>query len=193
MYDVFHLTGKIWKNHGYEILLFIIIVFISTVGVIKWNSEEKGTWTNVDDYQYLSGLDTYQLSIPPKQKRSNPFISKGETECKRVLEKLLKEPFNKLRPDWLMNPVTGHNKNLELDCYNERLKLACEYNGVQHYKFTPFFHKSKADFMNQKYRDNMKREKCKSKGIVLIEVPYTVKLENIERFIIDELKKTNHI
>jgi hypothetical protein len=34
----------------------------------------------------------------------------------------------------------------------------------------------------------MKRRMCKDENIILIEVPYTVKVENIERFIKDELK-----
>ena len=63
-----------------------------------------------------------------------------------------------------------------------------EYNGVQHYKYVPYFHKNNEAFLNQKYRDDMKRRMCKDQNIILIEVPYTVKLENIERFIKDELR-----
>ena len=37
----------------------------------------------------------------------------------------------------------------------------------------------------------MKNTLCKENGIILIRVPYTVKLENIENFIKKELKKYN--
>jgi hypothetical protein len=114
--------------------------------------------------------------------------SKGEIECRRVLEKIFNKPFNKARPNFLNNPVTGGNFNLELDCYNEDLQIAVEYNGLQHYKYVPYFHKNNEAFLNQKYRDDMKRRICKDENIILIEVPYTVKVENIERFIKDELR-----
>ena len=83
----------------------------------------------------------------------------------------------------MRNPVTGGDFNLELDCYDPELGIAVEYNGVQHYKFIPFFHKNKEAFLNQKYRDDMKRRICKDNGILLIEVPYTVKTEDIKSFI----------
>ena len=89
------------------------------------------------------------------------------------------------------NPVTGGNFNLELDCYNQDLNIACEYNGAQHYKYIPYFHKNKEAFYNQRYRDELKRRICKDNGIILIEVPHTVKTENIENYISKELKKYN--
>ena len=55
------------------------------------------------------------------------------------------------------------------------MKLGCEYNGRQHYKFTPFFHKNYEAFDNQKYRDYIKKDLCEKNGIRLIIVPYSVK------------------
>ena len=62
----------------------------------------------------------------------------NETRCREYLEKFFNKPFPTIRPDWLKYPKT--NKNLELDMYNAELKLACEYDGVQHTKFVPLFH-----------------------------------------------------
>jgi hypothetical protein len=81
---------------------------------------------------------------------------------------------------------------LELDCFNSDLKLAVEYNGIQHYKFTPYFHKNNEHFLNQKYRDFMKRALCKETGINLIEVPYTVKNDKIYNFLKLELLKKGY-
>jgi len=37
----------------------------------------------------------------------------------------------------------------------------------------------------------MKRRICKDYNITLIEVPYTIKVENIESYLIQELRKNN--
>ena len=114
--------------------------------------------------------------------------SKGEIQCKYALENIFKKPFKKVRPNFMFNDITG--SNLELDLYNPELKLSVEYSGRQHYQYVPFFHRNgKQDFYNQKYRDKIKKELCHKNGITLIVVPYTVKLHNIEKFIIKELYK----
>ena len=108
--------------------------------------------------------------------------SKGETACRQICQKLFGIPFTKIRPDWLRNNVTGYN--LELDIYNDNLKLAVEYNGKQHYEYVPHFHRQgKEQFRNQQYRDEIKRMLCRENGIRLIEIPHTIKLEDLESFI----------
>jgi len=49
---------------------------------------------------------------------------KTEEKCRNILRKIYGVDFPSARPDFLKNPVSG--KNLELDCYNEKLKLALE-------------------------------------------------------------------
>ena len=119
-----------------------------------------------------------------KKKRFMPMVSNGEMKCKLYLEKIFDKPFEKIRPDMLKNSVTG--KNLELDLYNDELKLAIEYNGEQHYKFCPRIHKNYEHFQTQKYRDEMKKMLCQTNGITLIEVPYTEK-NNIENYLFQQL------
>jgi hypothetical protein len=119
-----------------------------------------------------------------KKKRFMPMVSNGEMKCKLYLEKIFSKPFQKIRPDMLKNTVTG--KNLELDLYNDELKLAIEYNGEQHYKFFPKIHKNYEHFQTQKYRDEMKKMLCQTNGITLIEVPYTEK-DNIENYLFQQL------
>ena len=72
---------------------------------------------------------------------------------------------------------------MELDCYNEDLGLALEYNGSQHYEFPNTFHRTKDDFIKQLRRDKYKIETCSKEGIYLISVPHTVPLNQIETFI----------
>jgi hypothetical protein len=117
--------------------------------------------------------------------------SKGELICKDTVEKIFNKKFNKIRSNFLKNDVTS--QNLELDMYNDELKLAIEYNGKQHYEFVPYFHKNHESFLNQRYRDEMKKVKCDKQGIKLITVPYYIKHNQIPSFIYKECRKLNLI
>lgn len=58
-----------------------------------------------------------------------------------------------------------------MDCFIPSKKLAFEFQGEQHYDKKSFFHSStKKSFQEQIYRDKAKRDQCKKKGIVLIEI-----------------------
>jgi hypothetical protein len=131
------------------------------------------------------------LNAPPDvgrgQTKTNKVVeSKGEAECRRVLEKIFNKQFVKARPTFLNNDVT--EQNLELDCYSPELQLACEYQGQAHYHYIPHFHKNQEAFKNQQYRDYMKQQKCKENGITLLTVPYTVPVKDIEHYIILQLQ-----
>lgn len=185
------------SKYGFEILLSVCIIFI-LLGAL-WNTlvGKKGTYAP-NKYTIHHLHQKFPKSNNNKYRpnyNQDPFQgkkeSKGEAECRRVLQKIFGRPFLSQRPDFLRNPVTGGEFNLELDCYNPELKLAVEYNGIQHYKYVPYFHKNHEHFMNQKYRDDMKRRMCKDNGVILIEVPYTVKIPDIEQYIINACKKYN--
>lgn len=182
---MFKSVKKLWNDHGFEILLVLCLVFICIYALTRIG--KKGTWTTTYSY---SPQGVFRSYLP---QRGPPKESRGEKECRRVLQKIFKKPFNKCRPNFLNNPVTGGRFNLELDCYEESLRLACEYNGVQHYKYIPYFHKNKEAFLNQKYRDDMKRRICQENKINLIEVPNTVALDDIESFIRQKLKMIGYI
>jgi len=117
-------------------------------------------------------IDSGPVISQPTGKESN-----GERITRRVMEKLFNKPFIRIRPDFLKNPETG--RNMELDGYNEELKIAFEYNGMQHYHFPTRFAKTELEFKNQLRRDKYKLDKCNELGIYLIIVPYSVSHNNI--------------
>ena len=83
------------------------------------------------------------------------------------------------RPDWLKY-TTGCN--LELDYYCEELKLAFEYNGLQHYKYNSRFHRNNIEnFYKQQNRDKFKEERCREKDIYLIIIPHQYNCYNEEK------------
>lgn len=97
--------------------------------------------------------------------------SQGEQELYLYLRDIFPDNnFEKVRPDWLKNPLTGHN--MELDFYCEELRLAIEYQGIQHYKFSKQFHQNDANFAAQLQRDEFKRKICQERGITLLEISY---------------------
>jgi len=81
---------------------------------------------------------------------------------------------------------------MEIDLYNQELRIGVEYNGAQHYKYNEFMHQQSRDkFQNQQYRDHMKQTLCQQHGIHLITVPYRVKPNDIPHFLYNELKHRN--
>lgn len=111
--------------------------------------------------------------------------SRGEQIACRFLERYYGRAFKTCRPDFLKNPETG--QNLELDGYNPELKIACEYNGQQHYVYPNSYHKTKEEFISQVRRDQWKLRRCEEEGVYLIRIPYTVPYRDIEKYIEDRL------
>lgn len=179
--ELFNDIKSIWKKYDFEIILFFCTLYILTYSLYRFLYGKQGSWST-----------SYSYNKEPELKKKKTFQSKGEMECKRVLENLFNKPFERCRPNFLANPVTG-NVNLELDCYNDELKLAVEYNGIQHYKFTPYFHKNYEAFQNQKYRDYMKEDLCNKNNITLIIVPYNISNNKIQQFLVDKLIDKKYI
>lgn len=137
-------------------------------------------------------LYAYVISFLPLKKRW-----KMQTICHIVIQALTGEQFSSIRPDWLKNPLTG--KNMEIDDFSEKLLIGLEYNGQQHYKYTPFYHKEKycaydgkvvsghRHFELQVLRDEMKKTLCDENNVTLIIVPYTVPIDDVVQYIINKL------
>ena len=151
--------------------------------------EETTNKTNLknveNDKMIKSDLYTDKQANGVKRGR---FISKGERICCETMENIYGLPFKSIRPKWLQNPETGYN--VELDCYNDELKLAIEYNGEQHYKWPNYTNQTYEQFINQTRRDTLKRQLCDKKGVYLIVVPYNVPHEKIPQYIISYLPES---
>jgi len=150
-------------------------------------SSSRPSRSDHDGYGESVGLSNTSSST----NQQRPKCSKGEKVCKEFVEEYFGKPFEKVRPHFLQNPVT--KENLELDCYNQELKLAIEYNGRQHYEYTPFMHSTKETFYAQQYRDLIKQELCKKNGIDLITVPYKIPESAIPDYIKSEISKLGRL
>lgn len=188
---VFSYLKQQWQKNSVGVFFSALAVLVVLIALCQLIRGERGTWS-----AELTGIPIVirSRSIQPPSStgtsaRASFKTSKGQLECRRVLETLYPGySFPSARPDFLNNPVTGGKANLELDCYNPTLAIAVEYNGRQHYEYTSYFHPNKDAFYNQRYRDDLKRRLCAEHGITLIEVPYTVKQAEIRSFLTQRLR-----
>lgn len=142
-----------------------------------------------DDEQYHDEREINILPNLPSRFMSEVSVgdasgikrTKPERICRETLEKIYKKKFSRSYPEWLRNPVS--NRRLELDCYNDELKIACEYNGYQHYVWPNHYKMTKEQFMAQNERDNFKLDACDENGVYLITVPYNVPYDMIPDYI----------
>ena len=158
----------------YIIIFAIMVIFISSIFKIIYNKCTKCT----------SVKPNTKIRMFPETKK-NKKESKGEAICRRTMENQYGKKFINVRPDWLVNPVTG--RKLELDVYNDELKIAIEYNGQQHAKFVKKFHLTEDKFKQQQYRDLIKQDLCQKNNVLLITVPHTVSFKNIPTYIKNQL------
>lgn len=70
---------------------------------------------------------------------------KSERLCRKYFQTFLGYNFPKRRLECM--------EKLELDGYCEELKLAFEYQGLQHFKNIPYFHKNEDSLKKQQERD----------------------------------------
>lgn len=122
----------------------------------------------INGKEYVWNLTGYDVFNDDKRKRSKFHIR---------ARSLLKELFNSYRileEVKLPGSTELHKKSvLYLDFYIPSIKLAIEVHGKQHYEFCPFFHRSKADFLKGKARDEDKLAWCELNDIQLITLKYT--------------------
>lgn len=165
---------EFFRNDAFLIVTIIAAAIILFYGLYRVITKKKGSWSK----KLGAAPVDAELSLAGE--------SRGEARARAFLENYFGRPFVRARPDFLNNPVTGYN--LEIDCYNADLKLGVEVHGRQHYEYVPFFHSSKEVFRNQQYRDVLKRIYAERAGILLIELPYTEE-RNLEAYLQKQLEE----
>lgn len=158
-------------------VLIVVCVVIVTIYFICTAKKKK--------YKFdLRGVDLRRKAKKPRKKR----VNKHEEECRRIFERIFSKRFKSTRPNWLKNPAT--KKNLELDGYNPTVVtpmgegLAFEYDGAQHSRYVPHFHQNgPVEFEYQVAKDSWKDQKCKERGVMLIRIPHFVVMSDLERYI----------
>jgi hypothetical protein len=150
------------------------------VGIPEGNAMIKRLFSGLEDV--ISGIS----KSPPAAQTFTPPLhneSRGERTCRQALEYMFQQPFPRCRPDFMRNPETG--RNFELDCYSAPLKFAVEYNGPHHLEG------SVEEVYKTAKRDEQKLDMADAAGVFVLTVqqsgPHAVRHHDIPRYIYDNL------
>lgn len=118
-----------------------------------------------------------------------PICSKFTREkyVKDLLYNITKKDFTKTRTlPWLKDDT--NNNHMELDGYNNELKVAFEYQGEQHYILTYKNQYNNETLENIKRKDKLKLKLCYENRVKLIVVPYWVHNTRLEQFLREHIQ-----
>ena len=93
--------------------------------------------------------------------------SKGED----IIEKILQQKNIKYQTQYIFKDCVNlkTKRHLRFDFYLSEYNCCIEYDGIQHFQETDMC----SDTLDERqYRDNLKNQYCKEKGIKLIRIPY---------------------
>lgn len=122
----------------------------------------------INGKEYVWNLTGYDVFNDDSRKRS-----KYHVKARAILKEIF-HSYRILEEVKLPGSTLLHKKSvLYLDFYIPSIKLGVEVHGQQHYEFSPFFHKSKADFALAKARDEDKIEWCQLNDIDIITLKYS--------------------
>jgi hypothetical protein len=113
----------------------------------------------------FKGLDGhwYSIEISRYRRRRRVSVSDGQ----QTLGDMLEELYDAYQ---IYEEFPCLSTRLHLDFYIHGLKLAFEFDGPQHKKFTPHFHKTKLDFARSKRNDTVKEDWCDLNSVTLVRV-----------------------
>lgn len=144
--------SKIYKNSKTNLLF-----------QCKYNHEWMATWSNIKKGKWCPECSTFS----------------GERIVKLYFEKIFDCKFTKIKPNWLLAP-TGFK--MELDGFNEDLKIAFEHQGMQHYIINEFSNTIEKLNKIKKY-DLLKKEICIKNNIKLFIIPQVPNITAIDDLI----------
>ena len=124
--------------------------------------------TGINGREYAWNLTSYTVDANDKRKRSKYHI-----RARNILKQIF-HSYRILEEVKLPGSTESHRKGvLYLDFYIPQIMLAVEVHGQQHYKYTPFFHKNKAEFALAQSKDDDKIKWCELNKIDIIVLKYS--------------------
>lgn len=185
-------SGNVYNNPEYHL------------NILRKIAESKGG--KLISTEYVNGRTKLEFedrnknrfkSIPNAIKRGqwSPFenINLSEERTRQCMEFIFNDTFPNM---WGVIKKSKTNRNLQFDGYNEKLKIAFEYQGEQHYSWEDCRAKTEAKkkevFKKIQENDNEKLKLSKEQNIILVRIKYFGKYKEDRDYlihVINELKK----
>ncbi len=158
------------------LIIFVLVVFIGVIYAI-YNSGFLNTVSEFAHgcFEIIGSADPIGGARVRAGARTRPRDkikdltahprSKSEAGIIKVLEDIIGDDFPTVNSGWLV----WKGKQLELDGYNEKRKLALEFSGPLHTKWFPE-KEQYAEYFARIVRDVVKKRLCKKHGVGLIVV-----------------------
>jgi hypothetical protein len=160
--------------------------------IVKMITDKKGKCLTIFNDKFIYSAEHITVECENGHQWTPSLVSLGhgswcgtcnenisERTCRRIIEFIFKKIFPKKRPSWLINSKGGQ---MELDCFNEELGIALEYNGEQHYKRVDNW-QTEDQFNWSLQKDKEKIEICGKYNIKLLVVPFSVPYEKLYTYI----------
>ena len=120
----------------------------------------------------LNGRE-YNLDLKRYMSNNRARVSRHHVKARHLIQNIF-HGYNILEEVKLPGSVNPAKKSvLYLDFLIPNVKIGVEVHGRQHYEYIPFFHKSKAGFLQAQSRDRTKAEWCEKNQIELIVLKYS--------------------
>lgn len=119
------------EEHSDELLNLFIQIVENRGGTVTDRIAIKNKTQKVPclcKYNHKFNISIEKLEIGQWCSKCNLRV--GENKVRLIFEHIFQKEFPTQRPTWLKSPLS--EKNLELDGYNEELKIAFEYQGPHH-------------------------------------------------------------
>jgi len=184
MKDLFDaITPSLALIHNPPAVLIILLVGIALIAWLSYHWNSSITAKSGDRrVERING----GRSRGKKSRGTQPGRTKSEQRVIDVLEKVCDAKFPTAHPQWLSFESGGRRKVLELDGYNERLKLALEFSGPLHTKWYPT-QEPYEKYFNRLINDQVKKKICVARGVDLIVVDMSLPREHLRNYILSRL------
>lgn len=143
-----------------------------------YGSAKKAWWLCEKGHAYFATI----ASRTSKGSGCPNCLYKTEQNVRDIFEEIFKKEFPKKRPAWLITP---RGTRLELDGYNEELRIAFEYDGEWHDKPHPRS-LANTEFLKVAAHDNLKNDLCRTNSVFLIRIHYSEN-KNLKEVIIKKI------